>query len=75
MQFKRWATRTGKVTEFLQGRQSQLVQDENLGSDTDNESTVESEDEEINRNLITWLEQWQTREELRVRGKFLEPKA
>ena len=64
MQFKRWATRTGKVTEFLQNQQA--LQNETEGSETDYESTMESDDEEINTNLITWLEQWQTKEDMRV---------
>ena len=55
MQFKCWATRTGKVTEFLQNQQA--LQNETEGSETDYESTMESDDEEINMNLITWLKQ------------------
>ena len=74
MQFKRWATRTGKVAEFLQNRQNLPIvpQDE---YESDPESIAASEDEEINPNLIAWLTEWQTREDLRVRGKFLEPTA
>ena len=43
--------------------------------ETDHESVVESDDEEINTDLITWLGQWQTKEDLRVRGRFLEPRS
>jgi hAT family C-terminal dimerisation region len=76
MQFKRWKTRTGKVAEFLQNQQNlQVLQDELEDFETDHEPTVESEDDEINTDLITWLAQWQTREDLRVCGKFLEPTA
>ena len=76
MQFKRWAARTGKVAEFLQNQQNQPVLQNEAGElETDQDSTVESDDEEINTNLIAWLEQWQMKEDLRVRGKFLESTA
>ena len=76
MQFKRWVAHTGKVAEFLQNQQNQpVLQNEAEELETDQKSTVMSDDEEININLIVWLEQWQIKEVLRVRGKFLEPTA
>ena len=76
MQFKRWAAHTGKVAEFLQNQQNQpVLQNEAEELETDQKSIVMSDDEEININLIVWLEQWQMKEVLRVRGKFLEPTA
>jgi hypothetical protein len=72
MQYKRWLARTGIATKFQQYRtDSQDLRVESEDDDT-NSTHSESEDEELNQDLIDWLTAWEKEEELITRGTHLE---
>ena len=69
MQYKRWLARTGTATKFQQYR----TDSQDLHEDGNTNSThSESEDEELNQELIDWLTEWEKKEELITRGVRLE---
>ena len=75
MQYKRWLARIGTSAKFLQYQID--VEDRDMPADDINASSghSESEDEELNQELIDWLAAWEEEEELTSRGTRLEPVA
>ena len=72
MQYKRWLNRTGVVASYL--KELGHIKDMATESEEDADSTSsESEEEELNQDLIDWLIKWEKEEELKSRGKRLEP--
>jgi hypothetical protein len=72
MQYKRWLSRRGAVANYL--KELSNIEDTAAQSEEDASSTSSDlEDEELNQDLIDWLMKWEKEEELRSRGKRLEP--
>lgn len=71
MHYKRWLSRRGVVANYLK----ELDRNEDMESESGDEakSNTDSEEEELNQDLIDWLFTWQKAEELKSRGKRLEP--
>ena len=72
MQYKRWLSRRGAVANYF--KELSHIEDTATQSEEDALSTSSDlEDEELNQDLIDWLIKWEKEEELKSRGKHLEP--
>ena len=71
MQYKRWLSRRGVIANYL--REMSDIEDTAIQNEEDTFSNSDLEDEELNQDLIDWLIKWEKEEELKSRGKRLEP--
>jgi hypothetical protein len=71
MQYKRWLSRRGAIANYL--REVSDIEDTAIQNEEDTFSNSDLEDEELNQDLIDWLIKWEKEEELKSRGKRLEP--
>ena len=71
MQYKRWLSRRGAIANYL--REVSDIEDTSIQNEEDTFSNSDLEDEELNQDLIDWLIKWEKEEELKSRGKRLEP--
>jgi hAT family C-terminal dimerisation region len=71
MQYKRWMVRTGVVAEFLKDKERSAMETE-----VENETELDdADDDELNEDLIAWLEEWEKAQSLTERAQALEPVA
>ena len=67
MQFKRWVTRTGALAKFLKDNEAGRLTEMAKEDDGDNED----QEEELNQDLIDWLEKLEKEYQVEERIKGL----
>ena len=64
MQYKRWVTRHGIITDPMESLETDETEDQN-------QEVLLEDDENINSELIEWLKAWEKKEKLSQRVKRL----